>query len=123
MKCVLYVQKLCGVCFVCSRIYCSIVHCIMIYYFLLLNFNFANASIQIIDCVVSNSSTNLDTLENYWISTLCTAYPLGLNDRLDSIGNISKLCMDNSHCYFNKPITRRKRGHGRRKKDKRVIVT
>lgn len=82
--------------------------------------NFANASIQIIDCLDSTCITDLDTLENYWIATLCTAYPLGLNDRVDGVGNISKSNVDNTNCYFTKPIIRRRRGHGRRRRDKRV---
>ena len=81
---------------------------------------FENATIQIIDCLdVDDASSDLDQIENFWISTLCTAYPLGLNDRLDGTGNVSKQKSDCSKIYFCSPITRRRRGHGRRKKEKR----
>lgn len=80
---------------------------------------FENATIQIIDCHTVDSNS-LDSLENYWIATLCTAYPLGLNDRLEGTGNVSKNKVNCSDCYFTKPILRRKRGHGKKKKEKRV---
>ena len=81
---------------------------------------FENATIQIIDWLdVDDASSDLDQIENFWISTLCTAYPLGLNDRLDGTGNVSKQKSDCSKIYFCSPITRRRRGHGRRKKEKR----
>ena len=63
-------------------------------------------------------SNSLDSLENY-----CTAYPLGLNDRLEGTGNVSKNKVNCSDCYFTKPILRRKRGHGKKKKEKRVNGT
>ena len=85
--------------------------------------NFDNATIQIIDCLdVEDESSGLDQIENFWISTLCTAYPLGLNDRLDGTGNVSNQKSDLSKAYFCSPIARRKRGHGRRKKDKRQDI-
>ena len=81
---------------------------------------FESATIQIIDCLdLEDPSSDLDQIENFWISTLCTAYPLGLNDRLDGTGNISKQRTDCSKVYFCSPIVRRRRGHGMRRKEKR----
>ena len=79
--------------------------------------SFENATVQIIDVLVPNNSfASLDVLEQFWIDTLCTAYPLGLNDRIDGHGNISKINPSCSLIYFNRPIARRRRGHGRRYK-------
>ena len=78
--------------------------------------SFEDATIQIIDCVSSSSNNlkhDLHELEIFWISTLCTAYPLGLNDNIKGAGNISKCSI--SDIYFNSPIKRYKRGHGRKK--------
>ena len=58
----------------------------------------------------------------FWISVLCTAFPLGLNDRVEGVGNVSKLGdIEYSSLYFSLAITRRKRGHGRKKKIKRNL--
>ena len=78
--------------------------------------NFDNATIQIIDCVDSSSinpKRDLHDLESFWASTLCTAYPLGLNDNTKGMGNISKSSI--TDIYFKTPIKRYKRGHGRKK--------
>ena len=85
-----------------------------------LGHDFSKATIQIIDSVESDRSADLDRLENYWISVLCTAFPLGLNDRIEGVGNVSKLGSNEyPSLYFSVAINRRKRGHGRKKKVKR----
>ena len=84
--------------------------------------NFADAKIQIIDCLDPTDSSNLDDIENFWISTLCTMYPLGLNDRIKGIGNISNISnnvKEKSYGYFNSPIRRRNKGHGKKKNVRR----
>ena len=85
-----------------------------------LGHDFSKATIQIIDYIETDSSVDLDRLENFWISVLCTAFPLGLNDRVDGVGSVSKL-VGNEYpsLYFSLAITRRRRGHGRKKKEKR----
>ena len=83
--------------------------------------NFSNATIQIIDYVEEYTKTDLDHLENFWIGILSTAFPLGLNDRIEGMGNISKWKGSNSWFYFNKTIPRRRRGHGRKEKVKRAL--
>ena len=48
---------------------------------------FSNAHIQIIDYISEqDSKKSLELLESYWIKTLNTAYPLGLNDNIRSFG-------------------------------------
>ena len=81
--------------------------------------NFSDATIQIIDIWDSDCTYDMDTLEDYWIATLCTMYPLGLNDRIKGLGNISRTTMNNINVYFTSKIKRRRRGHGRSKKEKR----
>ena len=81
--------------------------------------NFSNATIQIIDKWDADCPYDIDTLEDYWIATLCTVYPLGLNDRVKGVGNVSNNITNNINAYFTGKIKRRRRGHGRKKKDKR----
>ena len=81
--------------------------------------SFDKANIQIIDVYVPNGSLSLDFLEQFWIDTLCTAYPLGLNDRIDGLGNISKTNTSMTNIYFKRPIARRPRGHGIKSKFKK----
>ena len=80
---------------------------------------FEDATIQIIDVVENNTlqiQQTLSNLELYWINTLSTAYPLGLNDNIKGSGNVSKSSLSN--IYFTTSIKRYNRGHGRRKKFK-----
>jgi hypothetical protein len=82
--------------------------------------NFEEASIQIIDFVDANSSdvkNDLLLLEDYWIDTLGTAYPLGLNDRKKGVGNISKNAKVD---YFKCKMARYKRGRGTSKDIKKI---
>ena len=77
-------------------------------------------SVQVIDCVdystmnFSEAITELDRLEDFYIRTLCTAFPLGLNDKVSGVGSVKQVGL-NSTLYFGKPIPRRPRGHGRRR--------
>ena len=56
--------------------------------------DFTEATVQIIDYIDSSTVPNitkaLEDLELFWINTLCTAYPLGLNDNIKGTGNISQ---------------------------------
>ena len=86
--------------------------------------DFCKAKIQIIDILDPQiySRYDLDQLERFWINTLCTVFPLGLNDKIQGVGNISSNKY-NSHyeCYYNKPVARYKRGHGKKRKLKNKI--
>ena len=78
--------------------------------------NFENATVQIIDYIDSNTVPDikkaLADLEQFWINTLSTAYPLGLNDNIKGSGNISQSSVID--VYFTARITRYNRGHGRK---------
>ena len=81
---------------------------------------FTEATVQIIDFVDSSTSSDVKNdlliLENYWIETLGTAYPLGLNDKKKGSGNISQ----NANVdYFSCKVPRYSRGHGKRKHKKK----
>ena len=73
-------------------------------------------SIQIIDVIedVNDKAAlvqELNKQEDYYIRTLNTLHPLGLNDKLAGGRCVSKGTVDLSS-YFNSPIPRRKRSHG-----------
>ena len=75
--------------------------------------DFSLATIQIIDSMEKDfNQSEFNKMENFWINTLCSIYPLGLNDKVKGVGNISSYKSDNLSCYFNSPILRYKRGHG-----------
>ena len=86
--------------------------------------DFSNASIQIIDFVDSNISSDikndLKLLEDDWIDKLGTAFPLGLNDNKKGTGNISQ---DKKVDYFNGKLPRYRRGHGKRRKSPKIGKT
>ena len=86
--------------------------------------DFSKAKVQIIDILDPQvyNKFDLDQRENYWINTLCTVYPLGLNDKVQGIGNISANMKNHHHFdyYYNQPVPRYKRGHGKKKYTKRV---
>ena len=63
----------------------------------------------------------LEQKEIFWINTLCTAYPLGLNDNIRGHGNISQGGIGDVY-FTNSQIPRRKRGHGKRKNRKRILI-
>ena len=75
--------------------------------------DFSKATFQIIDSMEKNfNQFEFNQKENFWINTLCSIYPLGLNDKVKGVGNVSNYKSDNVSCYFNSPILRYKRGHG-----------
>ena len=75
--------------------------------------DFSLATIQIIDSMEKDfNQSEFNKMENFWINTLCSIYPLGLNDKVKGVGNISSYKSDNLSCYFNSPILRYKRGQG-----------
>ena len=76
--------------------------------------SFRDADIRIIDYVEGGDEQMLGDKEDFWIDTLCTAYPLGLNDNIRGEGNISRSNLD--QVYFRSPVLRWKRSHGRKKK-------
>lgn len=79
--------------------------------------------LSVIDYVTFIQNRNADNIlrerENFWIRVFCSAYPFGLNDRIDGCVDIS-----NGYCptgdakqpYFSQPTLRRKRSHGIRKR-------
>ena len=80
--------------------------------------------VSIIDYITHNISDSheLLELENYWIRTLNTMYPFGLNDNIKGVGNISRADIsafnaDNTP-YFSIPQFRKARSHGRRGKSR-----
>ena len=84
--------------------------------------DFSKIKIQIIDILDPElcDAHDLDLLENFWIDTLETAYPFGLNDRIKGVGNISKnQHKQNLTCYLNSRTSRCSRGHGVSKKNKK----
>ena len=80
--------------------------------------------VSIIDYVGHNTqgSHELLELENYWIRTLNTAYPFGLNDNVKGVGNISRLDISsfnaNNTPYFSISQNRKTRSHGHRSMSK-----
>ena len=79
---------------------------------------FANAHIQIIDYITEQDpEKSLEHLETYWIKTLNTAYPLGLNDNVRSYGNVSQGNAGNVY-FIPQKVPRYRRGHGRQIKRK-----
>ena len=86
--------------------------------------DFGKAKIQIIDILDPRiySKYDLDQLENFWINALCTVFPLGLNDKVQGVGNISSnINKYHFECYYNKPVARYKRGHGKKRKYKNKL--
>ena len=83
--------------------------------------DFNEATFQIIDYIDSGSvGDSLGDKEQFWIKTLNTAYPLGLNDNIKSQGNVSQ-GRANLAYFRSTNITRYKRGHGN--KSKRSVWT
>ena len=82
--------------------------------------SFDDVSIQIIDHVDTSSISQEDAIcelnskEDYYMRVLNTFFPIGLNDRVQGGGCISKNTQQNSLFYCS-PITRRNRGHGVRR--------
>ena len=79
-------------------------------------------SVQIIDVINDSKDKNdvvrkLNKSEDFYIRTLNTLHPLGLNDRVSGGGCVSKGTVDYGS-YFNSPIPRRKRSHGVRNRKK-----
>ena len=88
--------------------------------------SFEDLSIQIIDVVDSASMTfgqairELDLKEDYYIRTLNTMHPLGLNDRFLGGGCIS-LGSVREVPFFQSPVKRRLRSHGVRKSGRKKL--
>ena len=87
--------------------------------------DFSKAKVQIIDILDPQvyNKFDLDQRENYWINTLCTVYPLGLNDKVQGIGNISANMNNHNQFdyYYNQPVPRCKYGHGKKRRLKEFI--
>ena len=70
------------------------------------------------------SENVLDQTEHFWIRTLQTAFPLGLNDSLRGLGNVSGRA-DFSDVrflpYLHNSLPRRRRGNGRRRCNSRIV--
>ena len=79
-------------------------------------------SIQIIDFIDESKCKDkgelvkeLNKKEDFYIKTLNTMYPLGLNDKILGGGCVSRGTV-NSDSYFSSPIPRCRRSHGKRKR-------
>ena len=62
---------------------------------------------------------DLNMAEDFWIKTLQTIFPLGLNDNIRGIGNVSQLigCKDLRFlAYYYNTLPRKHRGNGRRRR-------
>ena len=71
--------------------------------------DFTKIKVQIINILDPNiyDKHDLNLLENFWINTLETAYPFGLNDKIKGTGNISKGQLNqNITCYFSSQTKR-----------------
>ena len=89
------------------------------------NHSWEDVSIQLIDCVdTDNNKTDLEitrelnSKEDFYIKTLNTLHPLGLNDRV-LCGGCASQNTANSFAFFSSSINRRKRSHGIRKSGRR----
>ena len=83
---------------------------------------FENCKIQVIEMIDDNGKTlrevnnELLSREVWWIKTLCTVYPLGLNDRIQGSGSVSQNNnIVNDNVYFSQSVRRRYRSHGNRR--------
>ena len=93
--------------------------------FLVTHFNnsdhdISDVKVTIIDYITDDkdSTHELSNLENYWIRTLNTMYPFGLNDNIKGIGNISRSDISSFNStntpYFSISQQRKVRSHGHR---------
>ena len=91
------------------------------------NHSWEDVSIQIIDYVDFHNKSDkeivseLNTKEDFYIRTLNTLHPLGLNDRVLGGGCVSQHTVSN-YRFFDSPIPRRKRSHGVRKSGRRKAL-
>ena len=83
-------------------------------------------SIQIIDIIDESKCKDkselvkeLNKKEDFYIKTLNTMYPLGLNDKLLGGGCVSRGTV-NLESYFSSPIPRCRRSHGKRKRKSKM---
>ena len=88
--------------------------------------SFEDFSFQIID-VIDNSNLDedqvimeLNSKEDFYMRTLNTIFPLGLNDRLQGGGRVSNESTSDA-LYFSSPVPRRKRSHGVRKSGRKKV--
>ena len=93
--------------------------------------SYLDCNVQIIDYIEPTSHQDKNTvlkqlnqLEDFWIKTLNSVYPYGLNDRISGFGDIrrldfSTLNRDNTPFHYTQTgIHRRQRSHGKRKSRK-----
>lgn len=86
--------------------------------------SYEDLSVQIIDCVdylqmsEAEARRDLDVKEDYYIRTLNTVFPLGLNDKLLGKGRVSNGSVG-EFPHFGLPVRRRKRSHGVRRNGRR----
>ena len=81
--------------------------------------------VSIIDYITDDmeDTNELLMLENYWIRTLNTMYPFGLNDNIKGVGNISRSDISSFNAsntpYFSVSQYRKVRSHGHRGNSKK----
>ena len=84
----------------------------------------SDVKVSIIDYITdeTDKTHKLSELENYWIRTLNTMYPFGLNDNVKGVGNISRADISSFNStntpYFSISQARKNRSHGHRGKSK-----
>ena len=80
--------------------------------------------VKIIDYLpeTKDNVNELFDLENYWMRTLNSVYPFGLNNNVKGLGNISRTDLSQLNTstspYFSVPPKRRRRSHGHRSRNK-----
>ena len=84
----------------------------------------SNLIVKIIDYLpeTKDNVNELFDLENYWMRTLNSIYPFGLNNNVKGLGNISRTDLSQLNTstspYFSVPQKRRRRSHGHRSRNK-----
>ena len=80
-------------------------------------------NLELSNLTKEEKNINLRKREDYWIHTLGTAYPFGLNDRVAKYGDMSNVvvnCINGlmDHPSFNHPVKRKNRSRGHRKNNR-----
>ena len=85
--------------------------------------------VKIIDYLpeTKDNVNELFDLENYWMRTLNSVYPFGLNNNVKGLGNISRTDLSQLNTstspYFSVPQKRRRRSHGHHSRNKETCNT
>ncbi len=88
-----------------------------------------NMTIKVLEKIDANFDKDrvkaeLTAAEDFWIRTLVSAFPFGLNDKIKGYGCATEIGAPGLHKgvpYFSAKMDRRKRGHGKKRRTKRII--